>query len=89
MFFLIKSVFWLCVVFSCMTWPQAQSPQAVARQTAGELAARAQAIAVEKATDLCASNPQQCLATVSRAAAAVEPPPPPPRPARTRSAKLN
>ena len=85
MFFLIKSAFWLCVVFSCMTWPQQETPQTIARQAAGELASRAQAIVVEKATDLCAANPRQCMASVQRAAVLAEPPGPPPRPPRARS----
>ena len=73
MFFLIKSGFWLSIVFSCMTWPGHEGPRAVALQTASELGSRAQTVLVQKAGAACSANPRECLTLVQRATAAPQP----------------
>ena len=69
MFFLIKSAFWLAIVFYCMTWPGGERPEATARQAAGELATHAQAAVVAGASSACAAAPLQCLAAANDAVA--------------------
>ncbi len=69
MFFLIKSAFWLAIVFYCMTWPGGERPEATARQAAGELATHAQAAVIEGASSACAVAPLQCLAAANDALA--------------------
>ena len=66
MFFILKSAFWLSIVFYCMAWPSHEQPQAVARQAAGELASRAQAMVVEKAADACSADMAACLAMMRK-----------------------
>lgn len=69
MSFLIKSAFWLTIVFSCMEWPGGERPGEIARQTAGVLATRAQTAVLEKSTEACANAPFECLGAAQRAAA--------------------
>lgn len=69
MFFLLKSIFWLSLVFYCMNWPGGERPETVARQAAGEAAAQAQETIARKATEACAANPAGCLAIAQKATA--------------------
>lgn len=68
MFFLLKSTFWLGLVFYCMSWPGGETPQNLAGQAAGEAAQRVQATVVESAVSACKADPARCLAVASHAA---------------------
>ena len=68
MFFLVKSAFWLALVFYCMSWPGGEGPQTLARQAAGDLAQRARTAAVDTAVSACKSDPAGCLALAGHAA---------------------
>lgn len=68
MFFLLKSTFWLGLVFYCMSWPGGEQPANLARQAAGEAAQRAQASVVETAVSACKADPARCFAMASHAA---------------------
>ena len=61
MVFLVKSAFWLALVFYCMSWPGGEGPDTLARQAAGDLARRAQTAAVDTAVSACKSDPAGCL----------------------------
>lgn len=76
MSFLLKSAFWMTVVFSCMEWPGGERPDAIVRQTAGAIAARTQAVAAEKASAACAGAPAECLAVAARAMTLAQKPTP-------------
>lgn len=65
MFFLLKSAFWLALVFYCMSWPGGERPDMLARQAAGDLVQRAQTAAVDSAAAACRSDPARCLAIAS------------------------
>ena len=67
MFFLVKSVCWLGLVFYCMSWPGGERPEHLARQAAGEMASRVQTAAVDTAVSHCKSDPAACLALASNA----------------------
>lgn len=67
MFFLVKSIFWLTLVFYCMSWPGGERPEQMARQAAGEMVSRAQTAAVDSAVSHCKSDPAACLALASNA----------------------
>ena len=67
MSFLLKSAFWLTIVVSCMDWPGGERPDTVVRQAAGDIAARTQAVATERASAACAGSPGECLALAARA----------------------
>lgn len=67
MSFLIKSTFWLAIVFSCMEWPGGERPDAFVRTAANEAAQRAQTALVEKATGACIAAPGECLSLAGRA----------------------
>ncbi len=68
MFFLVKSVFWLALVFYCMSWPGGDRPETLARQAAGEIVQRAQTAAVDTAVSACKSDPAGCFALASNSA---------------------
>jgi hypothetical protein len=69
MFFLIKSIFWLSIVFSAMTWPGDDGPRALATQTAGAITQRARTAAIEKVGAVCTANPKDCLGLAQQTAA--------------------
>ncbi len=83
MSFLIKSTFWLAIVFSCMEWPGGEKPDALVRAAASEAAHKAQAALVEKATAACIAAPGECLSLAGRAGALA----PKPSPAASRPAQ--
>lgn len=68
MFFLIKSAFWLALVFYCMSWPGGERPETMARQAAGDIARRAQTAAVDTAVSACKSDLAGCLSLASNSA---------------------
>jgi len=68
MFFLAKSVFWLSLVFYCMSWPGGERPELLARRAAGDAAERARTAAVEAAVSACKGDPSGCLALASNVA---------------------
>lgn len=74
MFFLLRSAFWLTIVFSCMNWPGGERPVDVARQTAGEMAVKARSALIEKAAASCASAPVDCLSAMDRVGVAQKQP---------------
>ena len=84
MFFLIKSAFWLAIVFSYMTWPGGERPEAIARQAAGELAVRAQTAVAEKTSSACAAAPADCFNAAGRAIALAQTIAPPKKPDRAK-----
>ncbi|MFV0281128.1 MAG: hypothetical protein ACK5JM_10275 [Rhodoblastus sp.] len=61
MFFLVKSAFWLALVFYWMNWPGGERPEKLARLAAGDLAQRAQTAAVDSAVSACKADPAGCL----------------------------
>ncbi len=75
MFFLMRCVFWLAIVFHAMDWPQGQSLQEAilpagalkaAASAAGDLAS-ATAITVEsKLEEACRLAPEDCLTYAAR-----------------------
>jgi hypothetical protein len=67
MFFLLKSGFWLAIVYSCMVWPDQERPETIARAAAQHVAAQAQAKAVETVSAHCAGNPASCIDLARRA----------------------
>ncbi len=94
MFFLIRCVFWLSVVFHAMSWPQDQSPQEAlqsgalkaAASFAGQVAAAAGQTVEAKLEEGCLKAPEECLTYMARLPQmATVPKPdvlPPKRPAR-------
>lgn len=69
MFFLLKSIFWLSLVFYCMSWPGGERPEAIASRAAGDAAMRARTALVDSAVAACSADPTRCLA-MARAGAA-------------------
>jgi len=72
MLFLLKSAFWLLIVYSCMNWPDHERPAAMARTAAREFAVKAQAKAVATASAHCARNLTSCLDLAGRGATATQ-----------------
>lgn len=68
MFFIVKSAFWLMLVFYCMSWPGGEGPETLARQAAGDMAQRARTAAVDTAVSACRSDPAGCLTLAGAAA---------------------
>ncbi len=68
MFFLVKSAFWLTLVFYCIRWPGGERPETLARQAAGDIAQRARTAAVDTAVSACKSDPAGCLTLAGNAA---------------------
>jgi len=68
MFFLVKSAFWLTLVFYCISWPAGERPETLARQAAGDIAQRARAAAVDTAVSACKADPAGCLTLADHAA---------------------
>jgi len=78
MFFLIRCVFWLTIVFHAMTWPQ-ETPSAqaaggslqdgmikAAAGVAGDLAAAAGSIVKAKLEEGCLKVPADCVAAAAK-----------------------
>ncbi|MEI2735289.1 MAG: hypothetical protein V9G24_11120 [Rhodoblastus sp.] len=68
MFFIVKSAFWLMLVFYCMSWPGGEGPETLARHAAGDMAQRARTAAVDTAVSACKSDPAGCLMLAGNAA---------------------
>ena len=81
MFFLLKSLVWLALVFWLMPGDAGRGLSDLAR--AGAAAASSASVPAGIIAEQCAADPQACLAVAGVAAsAALAPPAPPPRPAK-------
>jgi hypothetical protein len=72
MFFLIRTTFWLGLVFCAMDWP-ADAPSIPTKEVVVSAAAG-------QASKLCARNPQACLEAAGLASDFVKPPAPAQKP---------
>ena len=78
MFFLIRSVFWLSIVFSSMSWavdasqpPQPHALRDAVVQSGLEIAGAAKVVAVNQVRAWCVKSPDQCLADAAQLTALI------------------
>ena len=66
MFFLLRSAFWLSVVFSAMNWPEDCGPMLSPQTELKAVASQLLTNATSEATKACTASPRECLELASK-----------------------